>query len=399
MKPLGSLRAECSVSRLGPSRRDSTRAHRAPLVTRSGLRRKRAPWRPSATLAHHAISSRGWHVECGASGGVGEKEEKKSPITILAAMTANLVIAVAKFIAAGISGSSAMASEGIHSVIDTGNQVLLLIGVKRSERPADLKHPFGYGLERYFWSLIVAILLFGIGGGMSIYEGYHHLQNPGERGDVMWSYAVLAVAFVAEGTSWVIAARAILREGTAGSFWKKLHASKAPSRFVVVGEDTAALAGILTAFVGIAVGQWLDSPVPDAIASMIIGLILCGTAVYLSIQSKKLLIGESADPEMVRAIHELVAAHPAVERVGYPLTMHFGPEDVLVNLDIRFDPRLGSIDLARAIDDIERRIHTRYPMVTRVFVEAQLEAGEGIARHAFETDERGGSPGAPIEAR
>ncbi len=316
-------------------------------------------------------------------------EAEKRPLTILVAITANLVIAVAKFVAAVFSGSSAMWSEGIHSVVDTGNEVLLLIGVRRSRKKPDIHHPFGYGKERYFWSLIVAILLFGIGGGMSIYEGIRHLALPREPGDLLWSYGVLAVALVAEGTSWLIAVRSVQHEDTEGSFFRKLHRSKSPGNFVVVGEDSAALAGIVTAYAGIGLSAWLDTPVPDAVASMVIGLILCATAVYLIVQSKKFLIGESADPEMVRAIRALVAAHPAVEQVGYPMTMHFGPDDVLVNLDIRFDARLGSMDLARQIDDIEKRVHERYPSVKRVFVEAQLEAGGNAGRHAFETDQQG----------
>lgn len=312
------------------------------------------------------------------------RASEKKPITVIAAIIANLVIAVAKFIAAAASGSSAMVSEGIHSVVDTGNEALLLVGVKRSAKAPDVQHPFGYGKERYFWSLIVAVLLFGIGGGMSFYEGLHHLQHPGERGDVLWSYAVLAVAFIAEGVSWGIAVRAIHREKTPGSFLHKLNRSKAPGKFVVVGEDTAALAGILVAFVGITLADWLKSPVPDAIASMTIGLILCSTAIYLIVQSKKLLIGESAEPDMVRGIHDLVKKHPGVVDVGYPLTMHFGPSEIMVNLDIRFDEKLGSRDLAANIDEIEREIHEHYPAVKRVYVEAQLEAGGDASRHAFE---------------
>ncbi len=300
------------------------------------------------------------------------KLDEKRPVTVIAAIAANLVIAAAKFVAAIFSGSSAMISEGIHSVVDTGNQCLLLVGVRRSQKPADEEHPYGYGKERYFWSLIVAVLLFGIGGGMSIYEGIHHLQSPGEGGDVIWSYGVLAVAALAEGTSWLIAVRAILREDKRGSFWQKLRASKAPEKFVVVGEDTAALAGIVIAFLGIWLSRLTGSHIPDAIASMLIGGVLCTVAVLLTRESKALLIGESADPAMVRCIRELLRAHPAVEDAGVPLTMHFGPKEVLVNVDVRFRRDLDPLELACSIDELERSVRERYPEVRRVFVEAQV---------------------------
>lgn len=310
-------------------------------------------------------------------------EEK--PITVVGALVANLVIAVAKFIAAALSGSSAMVAEGIHSVVDTGNQGLILVGVKRAQRPADDGHPLGYGPELYFWSLLVAMLLFSVGGGMSIYEGIHHLQHPGPRGDVTWSYVTLAVAFVAEGISWLIAVRSVSKTERGDSFLDKLHHSKDPTKFLVVAEDSAALAGIVTAFTGILLGQMTGSIYPDAIASIVIGVILCGTAVYLVGESKHLLIGESADEATVKAIRRLIAGHVAVNRVAKPLTFHLGPKTIVANIDAQFRSDLGADDVARSIDEIERRIHHAHPDVARIYIEAQLPDGTG-GRDAFDEE-------------
>ncbi len=306
---------------------------------------------------------------------------EERPITVVGAIVANLVIAVAKFVAAAFSGSSAMMAEGFHSVIDTGNEALMLVGIKRSNKGADAAHPFGYGKELYFWTLIVAVLLFGVGGGLSIYEGIRHLQHPGEGGKVIWSYVVLGVALVAEGTSWTIAVRAVHKEERGRSFLRKLQHSKDPSKFVVVAEDSAALVGILVAAAGVYLTERLKSPWPDAIASMTIGAILCSVAIYLIVQSKHLLVGESADAEMVDRIQELVAGHSAVEDVRRPLTMHFGPEDVMCNLDIKFDSGLSADELARAIDEIELCIRREYPEVERIYVEAQLFNGDSKKRN------------------
>jgi cation diffusion facilitator family transporter len=305
--------------------------------------------------------------------------DDESPKTVIVAVIANLVIAVAKFAAALVSGSSAMYSEGIHSLVDTGNEALLFLGLSRAKKPADVEHPFGYQKELYFWSLIVAVLLFGVGGGMSIYDGLHELLHPAARGSAVWSYIVLGIAAVAEGTSFTVAARAIRRKEIGDSFLNKLHHSKDPSRFAVVGEDSAALLGIATAAVGLGLGQLTNSPYPDAIASMVIGCILIGAAIYLIAQSKSLLIGESTDPRIVRHIQELVSRHPAVRRVRRPGTMHFGPEDVMLTLDITFHP-MSSNELARAIDDLERLIRRDHPEMKRIYIEARLFEPSELAR-------------------
>ncbi|MFN2242870.1 MAG: cation diffusion facilitator family transporter, partial [Anaerolineae bacterium] len=247
------------------------------------------------------------------------------PITVYGAMAANAVIGVSKFAAGIISGSSAMLSEAIHSVVDTGNELLLLLGIHRSRKPADELHPFGHGKELYFWSLIVAILLFGLGGGMSIYEGISHLRHPAVIKDPTWNYVVLGIAFIAEGTSWAIALNKLLKKKKAGQgIWDAVRASKNPAVFVVLAEDSAALLGILVAFLGVLLGHTFRNPYLDGAASIIIGLILATVAGFLSYESRDLLVGESADADVLQAIRRLAEADPAVVGVSRPLTMHFG---------------------------------------------------------------------------
>lgn len=294
-----------------------------------------------------------------------------SPIAVYGAMAANAVIAVAKFLAAGVTGSSALLAEGFHSVVDTGNQALLLLGLRRSRKPADRIHPFGYGQELFFWSLIVAMLLFGIGGGLSIYEGVLHVLNPVEVEDPFWSYVVLAVAAVSEGTSFAIAVREMLREREPGeSFWHALRGSKDPSVFTVIGEDAAALAGLVVAFLGVWLGHRLGIPELDGAASVLIGLILCFVAVFLAVESRHLLLGESADPSLVQAIQEVTAEDPDVRRARPPLTMHLGRDQVLVNLDVEFRRSLSAEELASVVRRLERKIRERDARVRHIFIEA-----------------------------
>ncbi|MGD1994190.1 MAG: cation diffusion facilitator family transporter, partial [Anaerolineae bacterium] len=223
------------------------------------------------------------------------------PVTIYAAIAANFLIAVSKFIVAGITGSSAMLSEGIHSVADTGNQALLLLGIRLSKRPSDADHPFGHGKELYFWSLIVAIVLFGVGGGISLYEGIIHLQHPAELGDPTWNYVVLGMATVFESFAFVIAFRELVRAAGQKSMWQAVRESKDPTIFVVLFEDAAALAGLIVAFLGVFLGHQLDMPILDAISSLVIAVILMSVAAFLAYESRLLLLGEAADPEIVQS--------------------------------------------------------------------------------------------------
>lgn len=298
------------------------------------------------------------------------------PITVYGAIVANAVIGVSKFAAGIISGSSAMLSEAIHSVVDTGNELLLLLGIHRSKKPADELHPFGHGKELYFWSLIVAILLFGLGGGMSIYEGISHLRHPAVIKDPTWNYVVLAVAFIAEGTSWAIALNKLLKGKKAGQgIWEAVRASKNPAVFVVLAEDSAALLGIVVAFLGVLLGHSLSNPYLDGAASIIIGLILATVAGFLSYESRDLLVGESADDEVLQAIRRLAEADPAVVGVSRPLTMHFGPEQVLLNLDIEFRHDLSASEITAAVDRLEAGIRKERPSIKRIFIEAESLRG------------------------
>ena len=292
-----------------------------------------------------------------------------SKTAIYGALVANLAIAIAKFVASAFTGSSAMLSEGIHSVVDTGNQFLLLLGIRRSARPADGLHPFGYGKELYFWSLIVAVLLFALGGGMSLYEGIVHILEPEPATDPFWNYLVLGLAFAFEGTSWYIAFRALKKEEPVG-FFKGLRASKDPSVFVVLFEDSAALAGIVVAFLGVFLGHTFDNPYFDGGASVIIGLLLGAVAVLLASESKGLLLGEGVDPDTRQSLRQILLDDPDVDQIKDPLTMHFGPHEVLLAVNVTFKPELSSEEVAYAVDRIEESIRSTHPDVKRIFIEA-----------------------------
>jgi cation diffusion facilitator family transporter len=293
-----------------------------------------------------------------------------SKVAIYGAVAANVAIAVTKFVVAGITGSSAMLSEGIHSAVDTFNGILLLVGLKLSQRPATPEHPFGHGKELYFWSLIVAVLIFGVGGGLSFYEGVQQVRHPQPMRDPMWNYVVLGVAAVFEGSSFVIALRQFLKQAGNTPFWEALHRSKDPTTYTVLAEDSAALIGLVVAAVGIALSQRLDKPVLDGAASIIIGLLLAGVAVALIWESRSLLIGEGIRPETARAIRSIALAQPKVRDVGRVLSMYVGPDDVLVTMDLDFDDGTAAADAGTAIAAVERQVRERYPMIKRLFIEA-----------------------------
>jgi cation diffusion facilitator family transporter len=315
-------------------------------------------------------------------------------ITVYGAIAANVVIAVSKFVAGAITGSSAMLSEGIHSVVDTGNELLLLLGIHRSKRPADELHPFGYGKELYFWSLIVAILLFGLGGGMSIYEGVTHLRHPVAIQDPSWNYVVLSIAFVAEGTSWAIALNKLLQKRRAGQgLWQAWRASKNPAVFVVLAEDSAALAGIAVAFLGVLLGHRLDKPYLDGTASIIIGFILAAVAGFLAYESRDLLVGESADADVLQSIRKAAGADAVVLGVSPPLTMHFGPDQVLLNLDVEFRPDLSAAEITAAVDRLEAGIRRERPRIKRIFIEAQSLKGQAREPRPASQASQTASPG------
>jgi len=291
--------------------------------------------------------------------------------TIYAAMAANFAIAIIKFIAASITGSSAMLSEGIHSVVDTGNELLLLLGIRLSKKPADDSHPFGYGQELYFWTLIVALFIFAIGGGMSIYEGINHVRHPEPLTDPFWNYVVLGLAVIFEGYSWNVALQAFLANKGQDSFWKAIRASKDPTIFTILFEDTAALIGLLVAFLGVLSGHLLGNVYLDGIASIVIGIILCGVAILLASESKGLLIGEGASSETVASIRQITNDDPAVAKVIKILTLHFGPEEILLNLEIEFVEELETEELAIAVERLESSISSLHSEVQNIFIEAK----------------------------
>ena len=259
---------------------------------------------------------------------------------VYAALAGNGLIAVTKFFAAAATGSSAMFSEAIHSLVDTGNQRLLLYGIKRSNKPADEAHPFGYGMELYFWTFVVAILIFGVGAGVSLIEGILKIQNPHPITNPLINYIVLAIAFVFEAAAWIVAYREFrTRQGKRGLF-DAVRRSKDPTVFTVLFEDSAATLGLVVAFIGIWLGQTLDMPILDAVASIVIGLILAVTAALLAYETKGLLIGEAAAPDVVSGVRGIVLARQGILAINEMATLHFGPEDVLLTLSVDFCRRV-----------------------------------------------------------
>jgi len=294
-----------------------------------------------------------------------------SKVAVIAAVVGNLLVAISKFVAAYFTGSSAMISEGIHSLVDTGNGGLVLLGLRRANRPADAGHPFGHGKELYFWTLIVAISIFGIGGGMSVYEGVRHLLHPVEAGDPLFNYIVLAVALAIEGTSFFVAMREFNRARGTRPAIEFIRASKDPSLFTIVFEDSAAMLGLVVAFLGVLLGQLTGLPQFDGGASVLIGLILMSVAWVLASETKGLIVGEGVEPAVLEQMRAQVAADAAVARVGEIRTMFMGPTDLLVNLDVAFREGLGHAEVAEAIQRVESALKAAQPEISRVYIEAR----------------------------
>jgi cation diffusion facilitator family transporter len=300
---------------------------------------------------------------------------------VLAAMGGNLAIACVKFIAASMTGSSAMIAEGIHSLVDTGNGALLLIGIRRSGRQPDLAHPFGHGKELYFWTVVVAVLVFAVGGGMSAYEGILHLLHPRAVENAHWNYLVLAAAALLEGASWVVAARQFQRARHGRGVWTTIRRSKDPSLFAVLFEDSAALIGLVVAALGVYLGVRLGRPSLDGAASILIGLLLMTVGVLLARETLSLLVGESARPETIADIRRLAAADPSVARVGRAVAVHFGPDEVVLNLELLFQPAQSMSEVAAAVDRLEQRIRTAHPEMRYVFLGAEALSQSARTSH------------------
>jgi len=299
---------------------------------------------------------------------------------IYAALIGNAAIAVTKFVASGITGSSAMLSEAIHSLVDTGNQVLLLLGLRRSKRPADARHPFGHGKEVYFWSFVVAMLIFGLGAGMSIYEGIKHLADPHPVESVMINYIVLGLAICFEAGAWWFAWKEFNRARGELGYYEAVRKGKDPTLFVVLFEDSAAMAGLIVALVGIMLGQITGNPYFDGGASVVIGLILAATAFWLAYETMGLLIGEAADPDVQAHIESLLRETDGVKNVNEVATLHMGPSFILVTVSVDFDDGLPSEQLEATIATLNQKIRDAAPMARRVFIEA-----EGVDKHHMGT--------------
>lgn len=302
-----------------------------------------------------------------------------SKTVIYAAIGGNLAIAITKFIAAAVTGSSAMLSEGVHSFVDTGNGLLLLWGIRQAAKPPDERHPFGRGKELYFWTLIVAVLIFGIGGGISIYEGAKHIQHPEPISNPLINYIVLGLAMLFEGFAWWVAFCEFKKAKGKLGYLQAVRASKDPTTFTVLFEDTAAMLGLIVAFVGVYLGHTFHLPWLDGLASVVIGVILCGVASFLAFESKGLLIGEGIDPDTKADIEKFVAADPDVDTLVRALSLHFGPEDVLLTLEIAFRPGLSAADAAAAVDRLDKAIRAEHTEVKHLFIEAQAIAEKGQA--------------------
>lgn len=305
---------------------------------------------------------------------------RSSIAVVYAAVAGNLGIAITKFIAAAVTGSSAMLSEGVHSLVDTGNGLLLLHGIRQSRKTPDDAHPFGSGKEIYFWTLIVAILVCAIGGGVSIFGGLQGLLNPRPLKDPTWNYVVLGVAAIFEAVTWTIAYREFRRVNGSLSWWSAMRTSKDPMAFTVLVEDSAAMVGLAIALLGIASADALSSPRLDAAAAVLIGIILGAVGLVLAYKCKGLLIGESVEPGVLASIRAIAEADPAVARLVRALTMHLGPTDVLLTMEIQFRPELTAGAVALAIERLDQTIRARHSDVRLIFLEAQALAASAHER-------------------
>lgn len=303
-----------------------------------------------------------------------------SRTAVVAALIGNLLIAITKAIAAAVSGSSAMLSEAVHSMVDSGNEVLLLYGQHRANKPPDRLHPLGYGREIYFWSFVVALLIFALGAGVSIYEGVKHIQHPEAMTDPVVNYAVYAASAVFEGISWWFGWSAFQRVRGDQTILGAVHASKDPPSFMVLFEDSAALIGLAIAAIATALSTRFNAPWIDGAASILIGAVLAIVAVLLARESKALLIGERARPELSEAIRDAAEREPGVVSVEGILTSQLGPDQVIATIGLEFDDRLRTPDIERIIGHLETELRRKHPELFRVFVRPHPDQYQGEVR-------------------
>ena len=304
----------------------------------------------------------------------GEGPKGESPKAVIAAVLANIAIGVVKFIAAALSGSSAMLSEGVHSIVDSGNGLLIIFGMKRASRKPDLAHPFGYSQELYFWTLVVAVMIFALGGGVSIYEGISRIHEIGPdtvMGDPTLNYIIIGISAVIEAASLTIALREFNAARGATKPLRFIKEAKDPSLFTVVLEDSAALASLVLAFLGTFLGHVTGNPYFDGIASMLIGVLLAGEAIVLLRETKGLLIGEGLSAEELKQVKQIMEADPRVEKCGRVLSLYLGPHDLLITADATFVDGMSRDDIDAAVNSMERDIVRAFPQTTRIFIEPE----------------------------
>jgi len=292
----------------------------------------------------------------------------RANLVLYAALGANIGIAVAKFVAAAITASSSMLTEGVHSLVDSLNQILLLYGQRRAKRPPDAEHPFGYGRELYFWAFVVAILIFGLGAGVSVYEGYLHILDPEPLRDPLVNYIVLGIATAMEGTSWVIAIREFRASKGDCGWWKAIRESKDPAGFIVLFEDSAALAGLIVAAIGVWASHAWGDPRIDGAASIAIGLILAAVATLLAREAKGLLIGERANPDLIAQVRAMLEAEPRITGVNHVRTIHTAPDRVFVAISADFDDSLAMGEAETLIERIEAKLKAALPQLSSIYI-------------------------------
>jgi len=305
-----------------------------------------------------------------------------SKTVIYAAFIGNAAIAVTKFVAAAFTGSSAMMAEGIHSLVDTGNQALMLVGLARSKKPADARHPFGYGAEVYFWAFVVAVLIFAVGAGVSLYEGISKVIAPHPIVDAWINYVVLAVAFAFEAGAWFYAWRAFKDTKGRRGYFEAIRVSKDPTIFTILLEDSAAMLGIVVAFIGILAADLTGITWLDGAATIVIGVILASIATFLAYETKGLLIGEAASPTVIRGLRKLIGGTEGVLKIHELRTVHFGPDDILVAVSVDFADSLDSRAVEKSVTEMEAAILEKYPRVSRVFIEAQAPRDKAARKRA-----------------
>jgi cation diffusion facilitator family transporter len=297
----------------------------------------------------------------------------KGDLVLYGALAANVGIAIAKFVAAGITGSSSMLTEGVHSCVDSGNQVLLLYGQHRAKRPPDRNHPFGYGRELYFWAFVVAILIFAVGAGVSVSEGYIHVTDPEELRDPLINYIVLAIGVALEGTSWGIAIHEFSRSKGDLGWWQAIRESKDPAGFIVLFEDSAALLGLGIAAVGVWASHSFQDPRIDGVASILIGVVLGIVAILLAREAKGLLIGERADPAIVDKVHDIIARYDDITAVNHVRTVHTAPDSIFVAISADFRDGVTMGEGEQLIERIERELHDAVPELSSIYIRPERQ--------------------------